>query len=411
MVAINAAVQLAALAGVITLQTLYAIIVARLLGVEDFGRYAFLFSIVQILLIGGDLGLHNTAIRKISPDLKHSPTFFPTFFYLKLVLSSLLFAVVVVLSLFVRDRLALVLFGLGMFLHCINFVFNVTFQAHGRLYLASINQFLVSLFNFGIGLGVLLQGGRLVGLAFAYLASVGLAALINWRTFEKRIHKVGLPRRREGAKFLKESLPVGAGTFLNTAAERIDVPLLTLLVGSYQTGIYAAAYRGYAVLNNIPLGFFSAVLPAMAASQDDRAGLRRLFTRSLALMILVSIPLAIALFVFAQPLIQFLYGEEYRASAGNLRLLAWGLVPLFVGMTFSHVMLSQGDLVRKLPGVAGAGLCVNMVANLILIPRIGSLGAAAATVITEIVRTLLYGLGVKKYLSQRITRIDTNTDE
>ena len=94
---------MAALAGVVLLQTAYSILVARILGVEDFGRFAFVFSITQILLIGCDFGLHNTAIRKISADLKNSPALFSTFFRLKLVVSTLLVLGVGILSLLLRE--------------------------------------------------------------------------------------------------------------------------------------------------------------------------------------------------------------------------------------------------------------------------------------------------------------------
>src|SRR5213596_1156498 len=69
----NAAAQLTALAAVIVTQTAYSVAVARLLGVEDFGQFSFVFSITQILLTGCDLGLHNTAVRKIAVFCRRGP--------------------------------------------------------------------------------------------------------------------------------------------------------------------------------------------------------------------------------------------------------------------------------------------------------------------------------------------------
>src|ERR1051326_7503167 len=43
------------------------------------------------------------------------------------------------------------------------------------------------------------------------------------------------------------------------------ITILTLIVGSYQTGIYSAAYRIYGSLLNIPIAIFSSVLPVMAS--------------------------------------------------------------------------------------------------------------------------------------------------
>lgn len=402
MIAINAAAQLVALGGVVLLQAAYSILVARILGVEDFGRFAFAFSIIQILLIGCDLGLHNTAIRRISADLKSSPTLFATFFHLKLVVSSLLVLLVILLSLFLREtreiQIALCLFGLGMFFHSMNAVLNITFQAHGKLYLSSLNQFLISLFQLMIGITLLALGGRLISLSFAYLLAALSAFLINWRIFQVRIHAIRLQAGEGWKRFIRDSLPVGLGTFFNTISARIDVTLLTLLAGSYQAGIYSAAYRVHFVSTNIPLGVFSAVLPAMMSFGKDREPVRRLFRKSAGLMVAVSIPLAIALFILAERLIDLLYGELYQLSADNLRILAWSLIPLFVGMAFSHVMLSQATLVKRLPLVAGLGMVINIGANLVLIPRMEGLGAALSTLITELALALFYAVGVWRFL-------------
>src|SRR5206468_583258 len=97
MMVFNAAAQLIALGAVILVQTAYSVAVARLLGVEDFGAFSFFFSITQILLIGCDFGLHNTAVRKIALRLAEghpaaARETFGVFFSLKIVFSAALAA-------------------------------------------------------------------------------------------------------------------------------------------------------------------------------------------------------------------------------------------------------------------------------------------------------------------------------
>src|SRR5438105_1353863 len=170
MIVLNAAAQLMGLAAVIIIQTTYSIVVARLLGVEDFGRFSFVFSVTQIFLIGCDLGLHNSAIRKIAvcvserepaarelPDVSGKETasqVFADFFSVKIVVSVGLFICVCVLSAVIREsggtRVALVLFAAGMFFQSLNMALNVTFQAHGKLYLASLNSVLMAALNLAI---------------------------------------------------------------------------------------------------------------------------------------------------------------------------------------------------------------------------------------------------------------------
>src|SRR5205085_516269 len=112
---------------------------------EGFGRFSFVFSITQLLLMDCDLGLHNTAIRKIAfyaaqPDKENqAATAFGTFFSLKVIVSlAFIFSISAASLLFSQTnemRAALVLFSAGMFIKTLNTALNMTFQAHGKLYL------------------------------------------------------------------------------------------------------------------------------------------------------------------------------------------------------------------------------------------------------------------------------------
>src|ERR1051326_1325745 len=167
-IAVNAAVQLAALAGIIVIQIAYSIAAARLLGVDAFGQFSFVFSITQILLMGSDLGLHNTAVRRIAFDVaagRHSSAeaTFVRFFSLKLLVSLILAGCAAVISVVIPNidgsRSALLFFATGMVFQSLNTALNIGFQARGKLYLTSINTLLTAVFNLGIGV-TFMQIGR-----------------------------------------------------------------------------------------------------------------------------------------------------------------------------------------------------------------------------------------------------------
>ena len=210
MIAYNAAAQLAGLFSSALFQALFGIIAARFLGVEDFGRFAFAWAITQILVASGDLGLHNTAIRRISsaPDQSHG--LFSGFYSLKLLLSAGLLAVMLLLAFLIGDsgemRLALLLFGLGTVAHSTNLSLNIAYQAHGKLYLASLNSVLISALQFAFGTrpASLRRETDFPGLAYALATSSAL--LINYRTFERKSAQSGTGRTSYWREMIRESL-------------------------------------------------------------------------------------------------------------------------------------------------------------------------------------------------------------
>lgn len=393
MVVLNAAAQVTSLMATLVIQTVYLIIVARVLGPEDFGRFSFAWSVVQMLLIGGDFGLHNTALRLIASARDRSREISDLFLGLKLGVGLLVLAVVAVLSgtltLGGGGEIALLIFGAGAALQCFSTGLNVVFQAHGRLYFASLNIFLIFVFQAVLGLLFLLGGGRLQALAFAYALSCVIATILNLVLFHRSLH--GFRPRLQGAwEFVRRSLAVGLGTLFNSVSSRITISLLTFIAGPFGAGIYSAAVRLPQSLSNLPQGIFSAVLPVMAAADPGSSTLRHIFRRTLLLMVMLSVPLAGFLFLAAPWLVALIYGEQYQAAVPVVRILAWALVPMFVGMAFSHVLLSRQNLVKHLPWTAAAGLAAQLGLGFLLIPSGGSLGGAWAFLLAETILAAAY---------------------
>ncbi len=402
MIALNATAQVFSLGGMLLVQTAFLIFAARILGVEDFGRFSFVFGISQILLMGGDLGLHNTAIRKISYQPAKSQELFPLFFSLKVIVSGLLALGMFLLALLVsgnfETRAALALFGAGLFFHSVNLALNIGFQAHGKLYFASLNSFIQVLVNAAAGLAGLLLGGGIVALGWAYLGTCVMVLCVNWIVFQRRIHEIALVAPRGGKALLAESFPVGLSALFDAGSARIALILLAALAGNYATGIFAASSRITGALRNVPVAVVGAVLPALALHRGRPAQVRGLVGRTLALMTSGAALAAAALWFASPPLVGWVYGAAYGESAEILQVLALSLIPFSAASALNSLLVSQPELFRRLPWVAAAGLAVNLAGNLVLIPLFGGKGAALSALASETATALCAGIAAWSFL-------------
>jgi O-antigen/teichoic acid export membrane protein len=398
----NAAAQLVALGSIVILQTVYTVLVARSLGPEAFGRYSFAFAVSHIILFACDLGLHGTIIRRISVATERSRELLPVFFSIRLVLALAGSALLLIFArLFVGEpdiRWAFYFFSAAIFFHAVYLTVNVSYQAHGKLYLASAHNVVQSVLQLTLGLAVIWMGAGVVLLAAAYFTSILLAFVVNVRSFQKYVHPLRLGKLNSWREYLGESLPAGMSTVFRTMSARIDVALLTWLAGTFETGIYSAAARITLTLNNVPIAIFSAVLPAMASAAGDPDRVRELCLKSSRIMVAAGAVLAVGFYLAARPLTALLYGSGYEGSAANLQILAWSLIPVFLGMAFGNVLLSQTKLVKFLPFATGLAMVINLAANRLLIPRMGSLGASVSTLITETALALFYIAGAYGFL-------------
>jgi O-antigen/teichoic acid export membrane protein len=172
---------------------------------------------------------------------------------------------------------------------------------------------------------------------------------------------------------------------------QIDVVLLAQLTHDAVVGWYVAAYRIVGIPVFIPVIIATATFPALSRSATvDGAHFRAVANRSIQAILLLTLPMSIGTMVLADRLLDFLnYPAAFRSSLPLIIILAAHIPLVGVDMIIGNV-LNARDRQRRwaITGVAAAIL--NPLANLGLISYFnatagnGAVGAAAATVVTEL---------------------------
>src|SRR5205085_8734527 len=105
---------------------------------------------------------------------------------------------------------------------------------------------------------------------------------------------------------------LGLGDVVRGLTWQVDTILLRLLQPAAAVGVYSIAYRPLGPLNWVPRAVLTAMFPSFARlAEGDRPGLGRAFAASARLMWLVSLPIAVSIFVGAEPIIAVLAGPQY----------------------------------------------------------------------------------------------------
>ena len=189
-----------------------------------------------------------------------------------------------------------------------------------------------------------------------------------------------------------QGLPFALTFVLTILYFKIDQPILYALRPHVEAGWYAAAYKPFEALLFIPMTLLSVVFPVLSVYFRERPQeLTDAVSRFFKALLVVGWPIAVGLFMLAHPLTtMFLYPQSEPA----LRILALALAIGFVNNAFIGA-LSASDHQKSFTWAAGWSLLANVLLNLLLIPFFHYLGAAAATVLTEVV------LGVAGWLLTR----------
>ncbi|MDZ4865464.1 MAG: flippase [Gemmatimonadota bacterium] len=190
---------------------------------------------------------------------------------------------------------------------------------------------------------------------------------------------------------LRRGTPLVLQTLLGLLIFNSDLIFLRLFHSATVTGLYVAAYTLVSFLVNVGIAYGQSLLPALTRLGADPHAQGEQYRTSLAQVFAVGLPIAVGGAVLAPEIIGLAFGHQYQRSALPLAVLLWSVpAGYFRNVSlFSLVACGRQDLVLR---TAVQSAILNLVLNLVLIPEFAMLGAAAATVLTELVRA---GLAVR----------------
>ncbi len=184
-------------------------------------------------------------------------------------------------------------------------------------------------------------------------------------------------------------------SLLNAVFHQTDRIMLKLMIGNGETGIYSAAATCAEMLSFI----FAAVLDSMRPEifrnkKENNEKYEKSVTELYSVMIYFSLIVCIVITALAPLIIKVMYGEQYLNSVSVLRLLTWHTVFVYIGSVRNIWILAEGK--QKYIWIINlGGALANVILNLVLIPLLGAMGAAIATLITHFVNHIVTGLIIK----------------
>ncbi len=183
----------------------------------------------------------------------------------------------------------------------------------------------------------------------------------------------------------RRSWPLVAHALLGLVIFNSDLFFLRVYHASSTVGHYAAAYTLISFLLNLGFAYGQSLLPTLSRLADGESR-GALYSTAMAHVFAAGFPVALGGSLLAGSIMEFFFGEPYLPSAPALAILLWSIPVAFLRNVPQTALVVAGrqDQVLRTVVVAAA---VNLPLNLLLIPRWAMLGAAVATLATEVIRT------------------------
>lgn len=246
-------------------------------------------------------------------------------------------------------------------------------------------------------LGLSLGYGLLSVYGAAILTGLGRVLLLSWLNWRDGIRPQFPVDAAILRPLLRNSAPLALTSFLVLAYQHADKLMTTGIIGAAQTGYLTAAFvLNFGVVEIISTTLLVATYPLLARYAQENAALFGVIVEKLALfMLVVSLPIALTLSLYAEAITVPLFGAAFQPTAGILSILIWYTLLTMLGNVLTRGLLVQNRQ-RLILVIRVTGLLGNIALNAFLLWRFRDpRGAALASVIAEAVILLLLFLSFK----------------
>ena len=167
-----------------------------------------------------------------------------------------------------------------------------------------------------------------------------------------------------------------------------DLVMLRFFSGREAAGFYLAAYTLITLLGNLGGAYQSTLIPTLTRTHESALTRLALYDTSLAQVFAYTLPIAVGGVLLAPSIIEFWFGASFSPSGNVLGILVL-TVPLALVRLVQHAALITTGHQRDIMWATVAAAVLNVALNLVVIPRYGMVGASLATLVTEVMRSVL----------------------
>ncbi|TEU15760.1 MAG: hypothetical protein E3J25_03450 [Anaerolineales bacterium] len=389
----------------------FAMLMLRMLGPANAGEYYFAIAVISWFDILTSFGLNTLLTREIAKDREQAPSYLCNSVIVRLglcmgsapILALFFLAQHLTASLETSTVLALALFWVALVPSNIAASFGAVFNAYERMEVPAGVTTLTTLLKVSLGAIALIVGTGYVGLAAVSIVvnlatMIVLYLLVRALLFHPRI-QIDLSLQK---RMISTSYPLMINHLLATLFFRVAVVLLRLRIEDPRVvGWYSTAYKYIDAAQVLPAYFTMAIFPMMARhASADKTSLSKAYRLAVKLLLIAALPGALLGWALSHELIAILGGSQYLPYAAPiLRVMIWYMPFGFVNSVTQYVLIAL-DQQRFLTRAFAIGVAFNVIANLVLIDRIGYMASAYVAIASEFILLIPFLVGVHRHLGR-----------
>jgi O-antigen/teichoic acid export membrane protein len=377
------------------------VLTARYLGPSNYGALNYTASFVTFALSVATLGMEGVVIKKMIMSPDDEGVYLGScmlFRFISSILSSIaIFVIVAVLN--PDDRLKWIL----VFLQSFQLIFKSVqildswFQRHLKSRYVSIGKMVACLIVAGYKIFLLATQKDIVWFALSNSLTdivVALMLYIFYRTEHGQNLKVS---KKKGMEVLSESYHFILSGLMSATYSQMDRIMIGSMMTDVDVGLYTTATAICGMWLFVPNAIINSFRPKILElkKQGNEESYRRRLEQLYSSIIWLCIFASVVICILGNFVIRILYGDDYIGAVSALRIAIWYETFAMIGTARGIWILCENKN-KYVKYYLGIGAVVNLILNYVMIPVWGINGAAVATLITQIITSMIAPLLFKE---------------
>lgn len=376
----------------------------RVLGPEGYGVFNFAQSYIMYFLLLSDLGLSLYCIRKVNQS-DNTEIIINKIYNIKFYIS-VISTIIFFISVYFINKPQIeknTLYCIGMTVFFIGISIEYMFTALSNMKYVGMSVVIKNIVFSILCLLFIKQSNHVYLVAIFYSISALFVVIFLHFKFKKVYYKLKLNKPKlEDFIILKRSFPLALSLFMVQINNNFDIIYLSFAKTQSEVGYYSAPYRIVNFLVAILCIYLNAGYPSIAELQlEGKEALSRFINKFYKMGIFIVMPIVFGGIALNSQIINLFFGAEYYES----QLLFVILIPLLlirmITATYGAVLIMGKGSKFFSKGVM-IGAFINILLNIVLVPKYGAVGAAIATIICESVQGVYLHHYYLKYCSSNL---------
>ncbi len=394
------------------------LVLTRTISVEQYGLFYSVLSLIMFLMMFSNLGYGNALVKYVSKfkTLNKLSLLKFTIKFTSTIRVVIVFILGLLLFVFARtletnffksagSHILIYIFALIIIFMVFNQIISRIFNAiQNNLFMGLVDftqkvlffVFVLLLFFLGFSRDALLPG-------YSYLWAVFLTFLffvffaLKQSGFFKIKSKGTKSLAKQLTRFAMASFLIGISYMV---IGYIDTLILTYFRSLTEVGIYNTVLPTVMVVSFFSLSIHHVLFPLVSElwEKDLKTQLKQGFVMVRKYSLFFVTPFVLAMLVFPKMILQVLFGSDYVPGYAAMMILAVGMVFMTLGI-INQAVLSGVGKPKVVTKVLLFVVILNLILNIILIPFLGMVGAAAATTLSYFMIMLLTSIKIKSFVN------------